>query len=109
MAGDVLHPLQIGGGDRLLHKLDVEALVLHLVQDADGLLGVPGLVGVNADADVLAHGLADGGQTGHIQLRVNADLDFQAIVAASRAISSGALTLMVMSVTMFFRAPPSIR
>ena len=30
-------------------------------------------------------------------------------VRASRAISSGGFTLMVMSVTMFFRAPPSIR
>ena len=82
MAGDVLHPLQVCRRDGLLHELDVQPLVLHLVQDADGLLGVPGLVRVDADADLSAHCLADCGQPGHIQFRVDADLDLQAVVPA---------------------------
>ena len=43
------------GLDRLLHELDVQAPVLHLVEQLDGLLGAPGLVGIDADANVVAY------------------------------------------------------
>ena len=82
MAGDVLHPLEVSCRDRLLDELDVQALLLHLVEDADSLLCIPRLIGVDAELDVLAHGLADGGQTGHVQLWVDAHLDLQAVITA---------------------------
>ena len=82
MAGDILHPLKVCGGHGLLHELNVQPLLLHLVQDADRLLGVPGLIGIDAELDVPAHGLPHRGKAGHIQFRVNAYLDLQAVVAA---------------------------
>ena len=79
--GDVFQPGKVVGLDGLLHKLNVQPLVLHLVQQADGLLGFPALIGVDADAGLVPDGLADGGQPGHVQLRVGPHLDLQGVVA----------------------------
>lgn len=70
------------GFDRLLHELDVQALVLHLVEQLDGLLGAPGLVGIDADANVVAYLFADRHETGHIQRGIGAHLDLQGVIAA---------------------------
>ena len=67
--------------DRLLHQFDVQPLLLHFVQDFHGFLGLPGLIGVDADHHVLAHSPPDCCQPGHIQFRVHAHLHFQAVIA----------------------------
>ena len=67
---------------RLLHKFDVQPLVLHLVQQPDRLLGLPALIGVDADTGFVPNGLADGGEPGHVQLRIGPHLDLQGIVAS---------------------------
>ena len=69
------------GFHRLLHQLNIQPLLLHFVQDFYGLLGLPGLIGVDADDHVLAHGVADCRQPGHVQFRIHAHLHFQAVVA----------------------------
>src|SRR5699024_8970713 len=86
VAGDIGQALQVAGGDGLLHQLEVQALVLHLVQDADGLAGRPCLVGVDADADILPHRLADGGQAGGVQGGVHPYLDLEAVVAPGHSL-----------------------
>ena len=70
------------GLDRLLHELDVQALLLHPVQDAHGFLRGPALIRVDADAGLLGHGGADGAQAGDVLFRLLAHLDLQAVVAA---------------------------
>ena len=70
------------GLDRLLHELDVQALVLHLVEQLDGLLGAPGLVGIDVDANVVAYLFADRHETGHIQRGIGAHLDLQGVIPA---------------------------
>ena len=79
--GDVLQALKIVGLDGLLYKLDVQPLVLHLVQQPDRLLGLPALVGINADAGLVSNGLPDSGKPGHVQFGVSPNLNFQGIVA----------------------------
>ena len=69
------------GAYGLLHKLDVQPELLHLVQNFHGLLGRPRLVGVDADDDVLAHGVAHGAEPGNVQLRIDAHLHFQVVIA----------------------------
>ena len=78
----MLQPLKAVGLDRLLHELDVQALVLHLVEQLDGLLGAPGLVGIDADANVVAYLFADRHETGHIQRGIGAHLDLQGVIPA---------------------------
>ena len=79
---DVLQALKVVGLDGLLHEFDVQALVLHLVEQLDGLLGAPGLVGIDADANVVAYLSADRHETGHIQRGIGAHLDLQGVIAA---------------------------
>ena len=66
----------------MLHEFDVKALFLHFVEDAHSLFGLPGLVRIDAHADVLRHRRADGRKARHIQRRIAADLHLQAIIAA---------------------------
>ena len=72
--GDVLQTVKIGSLDRLLNELKSKAFFLHLIQYADGLLGSPRLVGINADPDVRAYGIPDSGKTLYIQRRIDSDL-----------------------------------
>ena len=79
--GNVFQALKVVGLDGLLHKLDVQPLLLHFVQDFDRFLGPPGLIGVDADDHILTHCPPDCCQPGHIQLRIYAHLHFQTVVA----------------------------
>ena len=58
----------------LLNELKSKAFFLHLIQYADGLLGSPRLVGINANPDVRAYGIPDSGKTLYIQRRIDSDL-----------------------------------
>lgn len=77
-----MQPIKVVGLDRLLHELDVQALVLHLVEQLDGLLGAPGLVGIDADANIVAYLFADRHETGHIQRGIGAHLDLHGVIPA---------------------------
>ena len=79
--GDVFQSGKVMGAYGLFHKLNVQTKLLHLIQNLHGLLGRPCLIGVDADDDVLAHGIAHGAEPGDVQLRVYADLHFQAVIA----------------------------
>ncbi len=79
--GDFRHPLQVVGGDRLLHQLDAQALILHGGDDPDGVLHRPALVGVHPDGDIRTHRLPDGGDAGEVGEALLPHLHLQDAVA----------------------------
>ena len=74
--------------DRLLHKFDGQPLILHLNQQAHRLLGLPRLIGIDADRDLIPDSPADRLQTFDIESRIGSYLNLQAVVAAADGIGS---------------------
>ena len=76
----VFQAFEILGLHRLLCKFDSQPLFLHLVQNTDCLFRCPCLVRVDSDGNVRSCRLADCRKTFHIQRRIHAHLDFQAVI-----------------------------
>ena len=70
-------------GHGLLHEFNIQTAILHGVQDAHGLLGLPRLIRVDAQNRGRARRLAHRRKPAHVQRRVRAHLDLQAAVAAA--------------------------
>ena len=79
---DILQPVKIRRFHRLFHQLKADPPLLHLIQDPDRLLRRPGLIGINADADIRSDRTADSEKSLHIQRRIDADLDLDGVIAA---------------------------
>ena len=94
LSRDVGESVNVGGSDGLLHQLDIEPLLCHLGEDADGLARTPCLIGVNADAHVFADRVADGDETGDIERGINSYLDLERVVAATDGIACVARHLL---------------
>ena len=79
---DILQPVKIRRFHRLFHQLKADPPLLHLIQDPDRLLRRPGLIGVDADADIRTGRTADGKKALHIQRWIDADLDLDGVISA---------------------------